>query len=62
MVDQLYSIKEAAKTLGVAPRTVWRIIAEGKLPQPIKIGRSSRLVASDIQNYIDALKKQRIEV
>jgi excisionase family DNA binding protein len=37
---QLGSVADAAKSLGCSPRTVWRLIREGKLPHR-KVGRKT---------------------
>ncbi len=36
------SAAEVAKFLSISLRQVWRLAAEGRLPPPVKIGRSSR--------------------
>ena len=50
---QLISKKEAASLLSISTRTLDRLISEGELPQPIKVGKSSRLRLIDITQFID---------
>jgi excisionase family DNA binding protein len=59
--EKLLSIAEAAKRLSISVRSVWRLIAAAQLPVPVKIGRCSRLCASDIEAYLQKLKSQRPE-
>ena len=57
--EQLLTIQDSASILSLSVRAVYRLIAEEKLPQPVKIGRASRLYTSDIDNFITQLKKTR---
>ena len=50
---QLISKKEAASLLSISTRTRDRRISAGELPQPIKVGKSSRLRLIDITQFID---------
>ena len=56
---RLLKIKEVAELLSVNVRTVWRLIAAGEFPQPIHLGRSSRVPLQDLIAYIEKLKNQR---
>jgi predicted DNA-binding transcriptional regulator AlpA len=54
--ERLWSVKEVAEILSLSPRSVWRYVALGKLPPPIRLGaRSVRWRASDLQRYLDSL-------
>jgi excisionase family DNA binding protein len=33
----MLTVKELASRLGIRPRTVYRLVASGKLPQPIRL-------------------------
>ena len=57
--ERLIDVGEAAKILSVSRRTLYRLIDSGQLPPPVKVGRSTRIVASEITDYIDALKAKR---
>ena len=50
---QLISKREAASLLSISTRTLDRLISSGNLPQPIKVGKSSRLRLIDITQFID---------
>ena len=47
--------KEAARRLGVTPRTLYRFIDEGGLPA-YRLGRVIRLKQSDIDRYIETCR------
>jgi predicted DNA-binding transcriptional regulator AlpA len=58
--DSLISLDEAGRMLGgVSKKTVYRRIAEGVLPPPVREGKFSRLFRSDVVRMIEQLKKER---
>ena len=52
----LVSVKEAAEMLSVCPRTIYTLIALGRLDL-VKIGRATRLKLTDLERYIDKNSK-----
>jgi len=50
---QLLSVGELAKRLMVSKRTIWSMLSSGRLPRPIRLGRSVRFRASDIEQWIE---------
>jgi excisionase family DNA binding protein len=48
---QLWTVREVALRLAVAPITVRRLIAEGKLPA-VRIKKSVRVRAEDVESLI----------
>ena len=58
-MDCLISLNSAADRLAISVRKLYRLIAEGELPRPVKIGRASKMCESDIQTYVERLKSQR---
>lgn len=52
----LLSLKQVAQTLGVSERTIHRLIEDEKL-HPFKMGKSWRFEQSDLDAYINSLKK-----
>lgn len=58
-LEKLISIKDTAKILNISVRAVYRLIASGEINPPIKIGGSSKIIESDIVNYIENLKNRR---
>ena len=57
--DRLISIAEAGERLSLSRRAVYRLIAKGDLPRPVKVGGATRLYASDITTYLETLKATR---
>lgn len=50
--DKLVDVREAARLLGVSPRTMNGLMTRGVLER-VKIGRSTRVRLSDIQRVIE---------
>jgi len=48
----LITIEELSKILKVSTRTISRLKSEGRLPQPITIGRLVRWRRSDIETWL----------
>jgi len=59
--ERLITLDKVAELLSVTKRTVYRLIAKGDLPQPLKVGHSVRLSVSDVAEYFERLKLQRRE-
>ena len=49
-----FSAKELANRLGVSLRHIRRLDSAGKLPKPIRLGRSVRWPAVEIESWLDA--------
>jgi excisionase family DNA binding protein len=58
MIEKLYTPEEAAKLLGIAPRTIRNYLRNGVI-KGIKTGMMWRVPESDLQAYIDRLKEER---
>ncbi len=58
-VDELMGLQAVAGALSVSRREVYRLIARGELPQPVKIGRSSKLPESEVSAFIEKVKQAR---
>jgi predicted DNA-binding transcriptional regulator AlpA len=56
---RLFRVREVAALHAVSVRKVWRLVAEGMLPQPVKIGRCSVWFDSDISEFQKRLRAQR---
>jgi excisionase family DNA binding protein len=57
--EKLISLKDTAEKLDLSVRAVYRLIASGILPHPVKVGRSTKFFESDLKNYFDSLKANR---
>ena len=52
VIESLLRVPEAAKLTGVSPRTFWSLLASGRAPDVVRIGRAVRLRASDVDLWI----------
>ncbi|MEJ6594459.1 helix-turn-helix domain-containing protein [Parasphingorhabdus sp.] len=55
MHEHLLTIDEAAQRLRVHRSYVYKLINQGDLPKPIKVGRCSRFVASQFDEALRGL-------
>jgi excisionase family DNA binding protein len=54
--EHLLTVQEVANVLKLSKRTVWRWVAQGRLPTPVRYSRTCvRWKASAIQAHLDAL-------
>jgi excisionase family DNA binding protein len=52
----LLTAQEVARRLSIGVRTLWRLVAQGKLPQPVRYSRKLvRWKVTDIDGYIQSL-------
>ena len=54
-----FRVKQVAEFLSLSVREIWRLVAEGDFPPPIKIGRCSIWFESDIIDFQMRLRSQR---
>ncbi|MCH7752859.1 MAG: helix-turn-helix domain-containing protein [Planctomycetes bacterium] len=47
-------VGEVAKILGISVRHVWALLAQGRLPQPVRLGRSVRWNLKELRDWLDA--------
>jgi len=59
ITPELISLKATAQRLNLSLRGVYRLIARGILPRPVKVGGSVKLFEHDIQHYLASLEAQR---
>jgi predicted DNA-binding transcriptional regulator AlpA len=57
--DRLIAIKDLESFLGISRPTIYRLVACGKFPRPIRIGRSTRWLWSEVDRYIKRLKESK---
>lgn len=50
--ERLLNVRELAERLGVSARMVFKMLAAGKLPAPIRLGRSLRWRAAAVDAWI----------
>lgn len=54
-----FIVKGVRDRVGMHPSTIYAEIKAGRFPAPVKLGRSSRWVESEIDNYIAARIAER---
>ena len=59
--EPMWGLQKVAELLGINIRTVWRRVADGELPKPVKVGSLARWFQSDIAHYQQRLREQRGE-
>jgi excisionase family DNA binding protein len=42
-----------AAMLNVSERTLWRLLSAGKVPQPVRFGRSTRWRTAEVRDWIE---------
>jgi len=45
---------EVAKILGISVRHVWALLAQGRLPRPVRLGRSVRWNVEELRAWLAA--------
>jgi predicted DNA-binding transcriptional regulator AlpA len=55
----LIDIREASRLLGIAPRTIDRLIERSSFPEPVRLGRAKRWRLTDIEGYVHELAGRR---
>ncbi|MBP7746436.1 MAG: AlpA family phage regulatory protein [Phycisphaerae bacterium] len=50
--DRLLRVQEVGHRLGVSARQCWKLLASGRLPAPVRLGRSVRWRDSDIARFV----------
>ena len=54
-MDQiLFTDRQVAASLNVAKSTIWRWVAEGRFPQPVRLaGKCTRWKRADIEQFVN---------
>lgn len=52
VIESLLRVPDVAKLVGIAPRTMWKLIETGHAPEVVRIGRAVRMRASDVDLWI----------
>lgn len=58
-IDRLLNLHEVILLTALSRATVYRAIASGDFPPPVKIGRISRWPVSEISNFVAGLTTKR---
>ena len=54
-------VRDLAEEFNCNPSTIWRWVADGTFPKPIKIGGLTRWVGEETEAVIDRAKRTRDE-
>ena len=57
--ETLIPIGKVASCLGLSNRAVYRLVAKGEYPPPVKVGGATRFYKSDLTDYLNRLREQR---
>ncbi len=49
---ELLTVREVALRLKVSPRQVWKLLASGRMPEPLRLSRSVRWRKSDLNEWV----------
>lgn len=60
-VDPLLKATEVAEMLNISVTSIYRRMADGTIPRPIKLGGLSRWSQADILSAMAAAKERRVE-
>ncbi|EMU8998073.1 AlpA family transcriptional regulator [Providencia rettgeri] len=50
--DQLVDMKFITQLTGLTDKWFYKLIQDGEFPKPIKLGRSSRWLKSEVENWL----------
>lgn len=50
----LIPVEQVAEMLNLSTRTVWRMLAAGRIPEPVRIGGSVRWHLDRVRQWVDA--------
>ncbi|MBI5865344.1 MAG: excisionase family DNA-binding protein [Planctomycetes bacterium] len=53
VVDRLLTVREVAARLGISGRQVQKLLASGRFPAPVRLGRSVRWRNGDVSRFIE---------
>ena len=57
--EHLLTLADVGERLSLSKRAVYRLIAKGDLPKPVKLGGATRLYESDLEEFFQTLKSER---
>lgn len=52
--DQCVNMKFITRLTGLTDKWFYKLIQDGEFPKPIKLGRSSRWLKSEVENWLQA--------
>ena len=61
METELLTVRDVSRALKVSTRQIWKLLAGGRMPKPIRIGRSVRWPVAVIERWIDELHAEGVQ-
>lgn len=61
MEVRLIRMPEVVQRIGLSRPTVYRLIQRGEFPSPVRRGRTSAWLSTEIDNYLAQIVQQRID-
>jgi excisionase family DNA binding protein len=59
--QDLLTAKQVAARLSISPRTLYRMVARGHFPQPVRYSRKLvRWPVRDLEEFLDALRREPV--
>lgn len=59
MSDHFLTIDEAAEALRIHRTKLYKLVQAGEMPKPVKLGRSSRYLKSEIEHFMLDLRRKQ---
>lgn len=56
---KLIRLSEVSERVGLSRASIYRRIKEGKFPDPVRAGSTSRWVTGEIDDWIDSIMSER---
>ncbi|MDX2199400.1 MAG: helix-turn-helix domain-containing protein [Phycisphaerae bacterium] len=53
-MQKLIDVNSVAELLGVAPRTIWKLVSKGGVPAPLRLGRSVRWRSDELSRWVES--------
>lgn len=53
-IESLLKVQDVAKLTGLSVRSIWKLLASGRMPAAVRIGRAVRFRATEINEWISA--------
>ena len=50
---ELLTVKDLSGRLRISTRQVWKLLASGRIPKPVRLSRSVRWRLGDIEDWVD---------
>jgi prophage regulatory protein len=52
VIPALMRVKEVARYVAMSPASVWRLVAKGEFPKPVKVGGATRWRTEQVVEWV----------